>query len=184
MTREVGQREAIPLGTAPAEAAPLATADTGGDLTISRGERIFRGMLGMGMAYAAVATVIMILLSAVALVATIRGEATDFTEDLDFMVVAAVGWPVIAFLLGMIYAGVLAVVARGRSFREVSVARVGLAGVAIGLIPNIVVAVGSWLGPGTLSRAEVLDPLFIFPPISAMVAIATLLIARRAKTQV
>jgi hypothetical protein len=97
------------------------------------------------------------------------------------MIVAAIGWPAIAFGLGMIYAGVLALVARGRSFREVSVARVGLAGAAIGLIPNIVVAAGSWLGPGTLTAAEVLDPLFIFPPVSAMIAMATLLIARRAK---
>jgi hypothetical protein len=139
-------------------------------------------MLGMGMAYAAVATVLMIVLGVVALAATVAGKSTDFTEDLDFMIVAAIGWPVIAFLLGMVYAGVLAVVARGRAFKDVSVVRVGLAGAAIGLIPNVVVAVGSWLGPGTLTINEVLDPLFIFPPLSAMVAVATLLIARRARS--
>lgn len=150
---------------------------------LSRGERVFRGMLGMGMAYGAVAVVFMAVLSVVAIAATVAGESTDFTEDLDFMIVAAIGWPVIAFVLGMIYAGVLAIVARGRSFKEVSVVRVGLAGAAIGLIPNIVVAVGSWLGPGTLTANEVLDPLFIFPPVSAAIAVTTLLIARRAKPQ-
>jgi hypothetical protein len=164
-------------------ASPIARVDAT-HTEIIRGERIFRGMLGMGMAYAAVATALMVLLSVFAITATVRGETTDFTEDLDFMIVAAIGWPVIAFLLGMLYAGMLALVARGRSFGEVSVARVGLAGAAIGLIPNIVVAVGSWLGPGVLTRAEVLDPLFIFPPISATIAVVTLLVARRAKPQV
>jgi hypothetical protein len=153
-------------------------------VAVSRGERVFRGMLGMGMAYAAVAAALMVALSAVAIAATLRGEITDFTDDLDFMIVAAIGWPAIAFALGMLYAGVLALVARGRSFREVSVARVGLAGAAIGLIPNVVVAVGTWFGQGTLTVNEILDPLFIFPPISAMIAVATLLIARRAKPRV
>jgi hypothetical protein len=171
MPKVVAQRSAVAREVAQGPA----------DVAVSRGERIFRGMLGMGMTYAAVAAVMMAVLGTVALVATLRGQITDFTEDLDFMIAAAIGWPVIAFLLGMIYAGVLAFVARGRTFKEVSVARVGLAGAAIGLIPNLVVVLGSLLGQGTLTLNEILDPLFIFPPVSAAIAITTLLIARRAR---
>ena len=173
----------LPNVVAQRSAVALEIAQSPHELAVSRGERMFRGMLGMGMAYAVVAAVIMVVLSVGAIAATLAGETTDFTDDLDFMIAAAIGWPMIAFALGMLYAGVLALVARGRAFKDVSIARVGLAGAAIGLIPNVVVAVGSWLGPGTLTADEVLTPLVLFPPISASIAIVTLLIARRARPQ-
>ncbi len=82
-----------------------------------------------------------------------------------------------AFGLGMLYGGLLSVVARGRSFRELSIARLAAAGAAIGLIPVAVVSVGD----GTLPDA--VNALMTFPPLSAAVATVTLLIARRAKPE-
>lgn len=145
------------------------------ELTVSRGERIFRGMLGMGMTFGAVAFAIV---APMAVMAYLSGVDRD---DLDFLIVAPFGWATIAFGMGALYAGLLALLARGRSFREVSVARVALAGAVIGLIPGAVVFVSGLITGGIRDAVE---PLMIFPPMSAVVAAATLLIARRAKPQV
>jgi hypothetical protein len=144
---------------------------------ISRGERVFRGMLGMGMTFGAVGAALMVALGATAL---IMGVDRD---DADFMVVAALGWTAISFAFGMLYGGLLAFLARGRSFKQLTIARVASAGAVVGLIPLAVVAIGSAIGPGTLSGDEIAATLTIFPPISAVIATATLLFARRAKPQ-
>lgn len=140
---------------------------------------LLRGMLGMGAAFAAAGTAIMVPLAIIGFVSFLR-NGTD-KDDLDFLILAPFVWIAISFGLGMAYAGLLARVARGRSFDEVSVPRVATAGAVVGLVPAAVVAAGSVLGGGTLTAGELLTPLILFPPISAAVASATLLVARRAK---
>ena len=101
-------------------------------LTPSRGERLFRGMVGMGTVFGIVGGA---LVGTLAVTSLILGFDRD---DVDFMIVATFGWATIAFILGMIYAGLLAITARGRSFQELSIARAAIAGVVPGLVPAAV----------------------------------------------
>jgi hypothetical protein len=137
----------------------------------SRGERIFRGMVGMGTVFGMVA---LALLGAMSAISLFSGFDRD---DMDFMLVAPFAAFGIAFALGMFYAGVLAIVARDRPFHKVSIARAALAGVLAGLAPTgfLLLTEGGRSGP------EVMNSLMLFPPVSALLATATLLIARRAK---
>jgi hypothetical protein len=137
----------------------------------ARGERILRGMVGMGTIFGIVAVALIGALSAISL---FKGFDRD---DLDFMLVAPFGAFGIAFFLGMFYAGVLAIVARDRPFREVSIARAALAGVLAGLAPTGLLL----LTEAGRSGPEVMNSLVLFPPVSALLAAVTLLIARRAK---
>lgn len=143
--------------------------------SLTRGERVFRGMLGMGSTFAVVAAGFGAVLSFITLF--IAGVDWD---DLDFMVVAGLGWVAIAFALGMLYGGLLALVARGRSFRQVSILRVFSAGAAIGFIPCLVVLVAS-LAKGRFVSVDWGVLTIMFPGISAAIASTTLLLARRAK---
>ena len=143
---------------------------------LSRGERIFRGMVGMGAVFAAVSWILMGALGAWSLVLA----GTDF-DDLDFMVGALFASTGIAFVLGMFYAGLLAIIARGRPFHQISIVRAAAAGLVPGAMPSAVFfALG--LIQGT-SVPNPLDLLTVFPPLSAAVAVVTLLIARRAKPE-
>lgn len=137
--------------------------------------RLFRGMLGIGAAFGAVAAAIMGLGS---LVMFVFFRSQMDWDDLDFLLVAPFVWVGIAFGLGMAYAGLLSLIARGRAFRDVSIARVASAGAAVGLLPSLVVLGGALTGGRLI---DVLTPLVLFPPISAAVATATLLIARKAR---
>ena len=141
----------------------------------SQAPRVIRGMVGMGFVFSLVA---MGLGGALGLY-TLFIARVDW-DDLDFMVAAFFGWGAIAFALGTLYGGLLALVARGRSFRDVSILRVALAGSAVGLIPPLVVLIGSLINGG--SPTEMKDALAIFPPLGAILGAVTLLIARRAKT--
>lgn len=138
----------------------------------SQAPRVIRGMLGMGMVFALVAGGVV---GAMALYSLLVA-GTDW-DDLDFMIVAPFAWAGIAFVLGMLYGGLLALVARGRSLRDVSILRVASAGAVVGLIPALVVLVGSWINGG--SPTELKDALAIFPPIGAIIGAVTLLIAPR-----
>ena len=140
----------------------------------SQAPRVIRGMLGMGVVFGLIAGG---LAGALALYSLLVARA-DW-DDLDFMIAAPFAWAGIAFVLGMLYGGLLALVARGRSFRDVSILRVALAGAAVGLIPALVVVVGSWINGGR--PTELKDALAIFPPLGAIIGAVTLLIARRAK---
>jgi hypothetical protein len=136
-----------------------------------RGERIFRGMVGMGTVFGIVAVGLVGALSAISL---FKGFDRD---DMDFMLAAPFGAFGIAFVLGMFYAGVLAIVARDRPFREVSIARAAFAGCLAGLAPTgfLLLTEAGRSGP------EVVNSLMLFPPVSTLLAVATLVIARRAK---
>ena len=140
---------------------------------LSHRGRIFRGMVGMGTVFAGVGVM---LGGALGVASLVQGYDTD---DMDFMVVAFFAWAVIAFGIGALYAGLLALVARGRAFHEVSIARAAAAGAVPGLIPAAFVFVGALIGDG--STRDALDPLVIFPPLSAALATVTLLIARKAR---
>lgn len=136
-----------------------------------RGERIFRGMVGMGTIFGLVGAT---LIGAIGALSLFRGFDRD---DMDFMLVAPFGAFGIMFALGMFYAGVLAIVARDRPFREVSILRTAAAGAVGGLLPTafLLTTEAGRSGP------EVMSSLALFPPMSAAIAVATLLIARRAK---
>ena len=142
----------------------------------SRGERVFRGMIGMGAMFGAVGFSILGAFSAKALLFN-RSEIGD---DLDLMLVAPFAAGTIAFVLGMIYAGLLALLAGGRSLRDLSIARVATAGAISGLAPEIVILLSPLWG-GSITRDEVLVPLILFAPLGAMIAVTTLLVARRAR---
>jgi hypothetical protein len=147
-------------------------------LKVSRGERIFRGMVGLGTVFGLVGGA---LIGALSLWTLVRfGGQVDWDDDADFMIVAPFVAFGIAFVLGMLYAGLLALVARGRSFRELSIARVALAGAAIGIVPAVVAIVGGTLNGAVNVLDDAVNALLLFPPASAIVATATLLIARRA----
>jgi hypothetical protein len=160
------------------EAAALAVAQPKPPATISRGERTFRGIVGMGAVFGFVGFAILGAFSAKALLLN-RSEIGD---DLDLILVAPFAAGAIASGLGMLYGGLLALLARGRSFRELSIARVATAGAAVGLAP-LTIILASPLWGGTVTADEVLVTLTLFPPLSATVAAATLLIARRARPE-
>jgi hypothetical protein len=138
-----------------------------------RGERIFRGMVGMGAIFGLAG---LALVASMAVVSAVSGGGVD-REDMDFMLVAPFGAFGIAFGLGMFYAGILAIVGRDRPFRDVSVTRVAVAGMLAGLLPAgfLLMTEAGRSGP------ELVSSLMLFPPLSAALATATLLIARRAK---
>lgn len=140
----------------------------------SHAARVIRGMIGMGMVFSLVALGLVVPLALYSLL--VAGVDWD---DLDFMIVAPFAWAAIAFVLGMLYGGLLALVARGRPFRDVSILRVASAGAAVGLIPALVVLVGSLING--CSPAEAKDALAIFPPLGAIIGALTLVIARRAR---
>ena len=145
---------------------------------MSRGERIVRGMVGMGTVFGAVGFTILAAFSAKALLF----DPSDIDDGIDFILVAPFAAGGIAFGLGVLYAGLLAFLARDISFSRLSIARVATAGAAVGLAPEIVI-LASPLWGGTVSAGEVVFPLLFFPPISAAVATVTLLIARRASSR-
>jgi hypothetical protein len=138
----------------------------------SRGERVFRGMVGMGTTFGLVG------LAAIGVLSLFSLSKGFDRDDMDFMLVAPFGAFGIMFGLGMFYAGVLAIVARDRPFREVSILRTAVAGAVGGLVPTafLLTTEAGRRGP------ELLSSLALFPPMSAAIAVATLLIARRAKT--
>jgi hypothetical protein len=146
---------------------------------LSPGERVFRGMIGMGAIFGAVGGGILATMAAVSLL-FFRDRVIPGEVPLYF--IAPIVWGAISFALGMGYGGLLALVGRGRSFRDVSIVRVATSGALAGLIPATVIVLSPLWG-GSVSFAELKDPLLIFPPISAMVATATLLIARRSKPE-
>jgi hypothetical protein len=139
-------------------------------------DRILRGMLGMGVVFSAVGGLFVAALGFYAVV--IAGVDRD---DLDFVVVATLGWFAISFILGMLYGGLLAILARGRSFKEVSMVRATSAGAAVGLVPALLMFVASLFTGGSLR--EIREPLMLFPPIGAALGAMTLFFARRAKPE-
>src|SRR5688572_13230929 len=75
-------------------------------LTPTRGERIFRGMVGMGTVFGLVGGA---SIGALGLWTLVRfGGQVDWDDDADFMIVAPFAAFGIAFGLGMLYAGLLA----------------------------------------------------------------------------
>ena len=148
---------------------------------ISRAERIFRGMLGMGLTFAVVggATLVVFL----TLVLIFYPEPVNEAGG-NFLGLAFFGGIAIAFGMGVLCAGLLALLARGRSFKQVSVAHMALSGAGAALVPILVASLVA-LGEGQLAKflANVLTPFAIFASVSAALSTGTLLIARRAKPE-
>ena len=139
-----------------------------------RSDRIFRGIVGMGAIFGVIGFAMFGAFSA----RTLLFSRSGIGDDLDMVLVAPFAAGGIACGLGMLYAGILSLVARGRSIRTLSVPRVATAGAIGGLAPLMVV-LASPLWGGTVTGDEVLASLAFFPPLSAAIATATLLIARR-----
>jgi hypothetical protein len=140
---------------------------------MSRGARIIRGMVGMGAIFGLIGAAFVAALATWGLIFSPRVDRTD----IPFMMVGTFIWFGIACGIGMAYAGLLSFLARGRSLRQLSILRVAAAGAVVGLLLAVVVYLSSGNVHGEL------EALALFPPLSAIVATVTLLIARRAKAE-
>jgi hypothetical protein len=131
--------------------------------------RVGRGMIGTGLTFAA----------GVGLVVSIVGGLVWLGQGVTTIeLMRAVGkFSVVSFLLGVAFSGILAVAARGRRFRKLSLPLVGATGAGAGLAYWIFLALNggrSWSTPIAILNFIVLILM------GAGSATAMLLIARRA----
>jgi hypothetical protein len=128
--------------------------------------RVVRGMLGMGLTFAAIAGAFFSVLAVIA-------GLTGAEDDPVFMIVAGSTW---AFAIGVAFSGTLALAASRRRFDELSLPRVALLGAAGGLALAALLVGATW-PEWTLADATV--PFTFLPLLGAGSASASLLIARR-----
>ncbi len=131
--------------------------------------RIIRGMIGTGLTFAA----------GVGAMASILGLAGMFLGELswdDLRIVPKLA--VIAFLVGVGFAGVLALAARRRTFERLSLRYVTALGAAGGLLYFLFIATANGARVWTLWNA--IGNLAILTVLGGGSAAATLLLARRA----
>ena len=131
--------------------------------------RVIRGMIGMGMTFAALAGV---FFSVLAVVAGLFFPGAE--SDPGFMIIAGSVW---AFAIGVAFSGVLAIAGRGRPFDEFSLPRVAALGAGGGLLLAGLLVGATWQ---EWSALDALVPATFLPLLGAGSAIASLLIARRA----
>jgi len=135
-----------------------------------RWRRVIRGMIGMGLTFAAgVGVVASTIAGLVWLLPGIGGGPEMFR-----MVVASAIW---AFPIGVAFSGFLAIAARSRSFDKLSLPRFAALGAVGGLLLFGVLAANAW---HAWSLESALVNLAIFLVLGSGSATATLLIARRA----
>ncbi len=136
---------------------------------MSRWKRVVRGMLGMGLTFAAAAGVFFTV------VAVTMGLFFPGAEsDLPFMIVAGSTW---AFAIGVAFSGTLAIAGRHLSFDQLSITRVAVLGAGGGLVLAGLL-VGATLPSWTFRDALV--PLVALPVLGAVSSTASLLMARSA----
>lgn len=96
-------------------------------MDMSHWKRVVRGIVGMGLAFAAGAGLVMSSLAAVVLL--IRGG--EGWREFAVPVVGSTFW---GFLIGVAFGAVMAFTARGRSFESLSLPRFAALGVGAGLL--------------------------------------------------
>ena len=94
-------------------------------------------------------------------------------DDLGFMIAAGTVW---SLGIGLGFSSVLAIVARGRSFEELTLARVGLVGAGGGLALAAGFVAATW---GHLPPGGAFVPLTILPVLGGVGGAASLFVARR-----
>ncbi len=131
--------------------------------------RVIRGMIGTGLTFAAGVGVVSSML---ALGGLLLGE---LSWD-DLRMVARLS--VVAFLVGVGFAGVLAIVARGRTFDRLSLRYVTILGAGGGLLYFLFIAASN--GARVWSAWNAIGNLTILTLLGGGSAAATLILARRA----
>jgi len=132
-------------------------------------KRIFKGILGMGATFGALAAVFFSILAVVSAVFFPGAE-----DDLVFMIVAGTVWSTV---LAVSFSSVLAIAARGRSFDELSLLRVAAVGVGAGLVLATVLVGATW---GEWPNNNWIVPFSFLPMLGAGGGMGSLLLARSA----
>ena len=130
---------------------------------------VTRGMVSMGLTFAAVAGVFF------AVLAVVSGLFFPGVEDdLPFMIIAGSVW---AFAIGVAFSGILAIAARGVRFDKLSLPRVAVLGAGGGLVLAGLLVAATWQ---EWSAWDALVPVTFLPLLGGGSATATLVLARRA----
>jgi hypothetical protein len=137
---------------------------------VPRWLRVIRGMIGLGLTFAAGVGVVASVVAG--LVWLLPG--TDGGPEMIRIVVASSIW---AFAIGVAFSGVLAITARGRSFDKLSLPRFAALGVGVGLLLFGVLATNAWQA---WSVSTAIANATIFVLLGGGSATASLLLARRA----
>lgn len=135
---------------------------------MSRWQRILRGMIGMGLTFAAGVGTIMTLIAAFAWLFLGAGD------DMGILVVGSTVW---AFAIGVAFSGALALVARDLSFEKLSLPKVAALGAGGGLLMFGVLALNAW---SAWSPDTAIANAALFTFLGSGSATASLLIARKA----
>lgn len=132
--------------------------------------RVVRGMLGMGLTFAAVAAAFFSVLAVIA-------GLTGAEDEPGFMIIAGSVW---AFAIGVAFSGALAIAARKHRFDELSLPRVALLGAGGGLALAALLVGATW---SEWSVADATVPFTFLPLLGAGSATASLWLARRVGSQ-
>ncbi len=136
---------------------------------MSRWKRVVRGIIGMGVTFAAVAGA---FFSVLAVVASLFFPGAE--SEPGFMIVAGSLW---GFVIGVGFSAVLALTGRGHTFDELSLPRVAVLGAGAGLLLAGLLVGATWQ---EWPNGAAIVPFTFLPLLSAGAATATLLLARRA----
>ena len=134
--------------------------------------RVIRGMLGVGLTFAAGVGVVASVMVALP---TWLLLGADAGREMLGMVVRASVW---AFPVGVAFSGVLALTARGLSFDKLSLPRFAAIGAGGGLLLFGVLAANAWQA---WSVMDAIANAAIFVVLGGGSATATLMIARKAR---
>jgi len=132
--------------------------------------RIIRGMIGMGLTFAAGVGVVASMV-AVRPWLLLGG---DSSREMIRLVIASSMW---AFLIGVAFSGVMAITARGRQFDKLSLPQFAALGAGAGLLLFGVLAANAW---HAWSVTDAITNATIFVLLGGGSASATLMLARRA----
>ena len=133
--------------------------------------RVIRGMIGMGLTFAAGVGVV----ASVIAVPIWLLSGGDSGREIIRLVVASSIW---AFPVGVAFSGVLALTARGRPFERLSLPRFAALGAGAGLLLFAVLGINAW---HAWSFSDALANGMIFVLLGAGSATASLMLARRAE---
>lgn len=132
--------------------------------------RVLRGMVGTGLIFSVGVGLAASVLAGVAWLVTGMGRDVELLR----VVVASAVW---AFPIGMAFAGLLALSARGRPFEKLTLPRTAALGAGGGLLLYGVLAANAW---HAWSLQAALLNLSVFLVVGSGSATAALLLARRA----
>lgn len=135
--------------------------------------RVLRGMVGTGLTFSAVVAVVSAVAAGVAWLLPGAMTSAEVVEMIFMGVRAAV----IAFPVGVVFSGGLALTARNRTFDELSIPRVSALGAAGGLALFGLLAINAW---SAWSTADAIGNLVILVTMGAGAAGGTLALARKA----